>query len=296
MRSRPSSHPGERRQRNLLETKHTDRPDVRHAAAELAADLRDYVEWMVDCGADSLPATPLESAPGLMGSSGPVQPRPYVANTPPQAQGQRRDLQPPARPTEPGARPLRRIKPGDSPLAALRQELGDCQRCALHESRQNLVFGVGNECADLVIVGEAPGRDEDRTGIPFVGRAGQLLTRMLFAIGVPRDEAYICNVLKCRPPQNRDPQSEEVATCSPFLKRQIEAIQPKAIMTVGKFASQSILGVELSMGRMRGTTRSFHGIPVVPTYHPAYLLRNPVAKQATYEDLLRVKALLRGGL
>ena len=142
-------------------------------------------------------------------------------------------------------------------------------------------------------MGEAPGRDEDLTGEPFVGRSGQLLTRMLAAIGLRRDEAYICNVLKCRPPQNRDPAPDELATCSPFVIRQVQAIEPRVILTVGRFASQTVLGSEESMGRMRGQTHSWQGFPVVPTYHPAYLLRNPAAKRDAWEDLLRVRALLR---
>jgi DNA polymerase len=153
---------------------------------------------------------------------------------------------------------------------------------------------VGSETADLVIIGEAPGRDEDLTGEPFVGRSGQLLTRMLAAIGLRRDDAYICNVLKCRPPQNRDPEPDELATCSPFVIRQVQAIEPKVIMTVGRFASKTVLGCEESMGRMRGQTHAWQGFPVVPTYHPAYLLRNPAAKREAWEDLLRVRALLRG--
>ncbi len=177
-------------------------------------------------------------------------------------------------------------------MDAVRADLGECTRCGLHQGRRNIVFGVGNPNAEVVVVGEAPGRDEDLTGEPFVGRSGQLLTRMLAAIGVARQEAYICNVLKCRPPRNRDPEPGEVATCSPFMTRQITLIAPKVIITTGRFASQSVLGLDMSMGRMRGTLRSFCGIPVVPMYHPAYLLRNPSAKRAAYEDLLQVKALL----
>jgi uracil-DNA glycosylase len=180
-------------------------------------------------------------------------------------------------------------------LDALRVELGDCRRCELYQGRRNIVFGVGNPSASLVVVGEAPGRDEDLTGEPFVGRSGQLLTRMLQAIGMAREDAYICNVLKCRPPRNRDPEASEIATCSPFMTRQIEAIAPKVIITTGRFASQTVLGLDLSMGSMRGTIRSFHGVPVVPMYHPAYLLRSPAAKRQAYEDLLTVKSILSEG-
>ncbi len=157
------------------------------------------------------------------------------------------------------------------------------------------MFGVGSPQAEIVVVGEAPGYNEDMTGEPFVGRAGQLLTRMLAAIGVRRENAYICNVLKCRPPRNRDPGPAEIAACSPFMVRQVKAIGPRVILTTGKFASQVILGLDQSMGQMRGSVRSYHGVPVVPTYHPAYLLRNPAAKRATWDDLLRAREIIRAG-
>jgi DNA polymerase len=182
---------------------------------------------------------------------------------------------------------------GSVELDAIRSELGDCTRCALSERRRNIVFGVGSPEARLVIVGEAPGRDEDMTGIPFVGRAGQLLTRMLAAIGMAREDAYICNVLKCRPPGNRDPEPQEIATCSPFMGRQVDAIAPKVVLTVGKFASQMVTGLDQRMGQMRGKVFDYRTIPVVPTYHPAYLLRNPSAKGDAYRDLLTVQRLLR---
>jgi DNA polymerase len=185
-------------------------------------------------------------------------------------------------------------KTGAEDLAAIRADLGDCRRCKLCEGRTNIVFGVGSPSARLVVVGEGPGFHEDRTGEPFVGRAGQLLTRMLAAIGLRRDEVYIANVVKCRPPENRDPQPDEIAACSPFLVRQLEAIAPDLIVTVGRFSSQVICGLDVSIGRLRGTVRSFRGVPVVVTYHPAYLLRNPAAKRQAWEDLLVARAVLRG--
>ncbi|MDP6943270.1 MAG: uracil-DNA glycosylase, partial [Myxococcota bacterium] len=257
---------------------------VRQAVAELASDLRAWLEYAEETGADFLPwepPTPRQAAPAPPPQARPPQSRPQTQPPAPAPTQSRRPR--PSAPSQGGA------------LDAIRAELGDCRRCGLHEGRRNIVFGVGNPSADVVIVGEAPGRDEDMTGEPFVGRSGQLLTRMLEAIGVAREDAYICNVLKCRPPRNRDPQADEIATCSPFMTRQIQAIAPKVIITSGRFASQTVLGLELSMGRLRGTIRSFHGVPVVPMYHPAYLLRNPSAKRQTYEDLLTVKSILLEG-
>jgi len=184
---------------------------------------------------------------------------------------------------------------GRETLDAIRADLGICTRCALSQGRKNIVFGVGNPAAELVIVGEAPGRNEDLTGEPFVGRAGALLNRMLQAIGLDRNTVYICNVLKCRPPNNRDPMPDEIATCSPFMHRQLDSIAPRAILTVGRFASVNIMGRDASMGELRRSTGSIRGIPVVATYHPAYLLRNPSAKRKTWDDLLRVRDLLKSG-
>jgi DNA polymerase len=178
--------------------------------------------------------------------------------------------------------------PGAETLAAIRADLGDCQRCPLGKTRQTLVFGVGNPHARLVLVGEAPGREEDETGEPFVGEAGRLLDRMLFAMGLQRDEVYICNVLKCRPPNNRDPEALEVATCEPFLVRQLAAIQPKVILALGRFAVQTLLQSKTPIGRLRGSWHEYHGIPLMPTYHPAYLLRNPLGKREVWSDIKQV--------
>ena len=174
----------------------------------------------------------------------------------------------------------------------IRTDLGDCTRCRLCEKRKSIVFGVGNPDADLVIVGEAPGRDEDHQGEPFVGRAGQLLTRMLEAIGLSREEVYICNVIKCRPPENRNPLPDEVESCEPFLIRQLLSLRPKMILAMGKFAAQTLLATDERISSLRGHFREYQGIPVMPTFHPAYLLRNPSQKRAVWEDLQKVHQAL----
>jgi DNA polymerase len=184
--------------------------------------------------------------------------------------------------------------PGES-LDAIRADLGDCQRCGLAVSRKNLVYGVGNPHARLVLVGEAPGWEEDRKGEPFVGEAGRLLDRILLAMGMQRADVYICNVLKCRPPDNRDPQPEEVATCEKFLVRQIAAIKPQVIVALGRFAVQSLLQSKVPISRIRGEWQSYQGIPLMPTYHPAYLLRNPEGKRDVWEDMKEVMRRLHNG-
>ena len=179
-------------------------------------------------------------------------------------------------------------------LAEILDDLGDCQGCGLAATRTRLVYGVGNPNARLVMVGEAPGRDEDLKGEPFVGEAGQLLDRILLAMGMQREDVYICNVLKCRPPQNRDPQPDEVATCETFLKRQIAAIRPQVIVGLGRFAVQSLLKSKVPISRLRGEWQSYEGIPLMPTYHPAYLLRNPEGKRDVWEDMKEVLRRLQG--
>ena len=181
---------------------------------------------------------------------------------------------------------------GAAGLKLLRDEIGDCQRCKLAPSRTNLVYGVGNPDADLVFVGEAPGADEDAQGEPFVGKAGQLLTKMIEAMGYSRSDVYICNVLKCRPPGNRNPEPDEVASCEPFLKRQLAAIRPRMIVALGKFAAQCLLRDDTPITRMRGSFRTYEGIPLMPTLHPAYLLRDPSKKKLAWEDLKAVNAAL----
>ncbi len=178
-------------------------------------------------------------------------------------------------------------------LAALRDEIGDCTRCKLHRlGRSQVVFGVGNPEADLMFVGEAPGHDEDLQGIPFVGRAGQLLTKIIEAIGLTRDDVYIANVIKCRPPENRNPEPDEVATCQPFLFRQIESIAPRVIVALGSFAAKTLLSTEAPISRLRGRVYDLKGAKLVCTFHPAYLLRSPDRKRDTWEDMKKVREIL----
>jgi len=180
-----------------------------------------------------------------------------------------------------------------SALAAIRADIGDCTRCKLHQlGRRQVVFGVGNPRADLMFVGEAPGHDEDVQGIPFVGKAGQLLTKIIEAIGLKRDDVYIANVIKCRPPQNRNPEPDEVDTCEPFLFRQIDTIQPKVVVALGKFAAQALLRTLDPISRLRGRVYDYRGVKLVPTFHPAFLLRNPESKREVWEDMKVVRKLL----
>ena len=195
--------------------------------------------------------------------------------------------------TDDAPRPPRITDPAAA-LVALREEIGDCTRCVLHTlGRKQVVFGVGNPAAALMIVGEAPGADEDQQGEPFVGKAGQLLTKIIEAIELKRSDVYIANVIKCRPPGNRNPEPPEVATCSPFLLRQIDIIQPKVIVALGTFAAQTLLQVDTPISRLRGRVHPFRGgIRLVPTFHPAYLLRSPDKKRDVWEDMKLVRGLL----
>ena len=171
-------------------------------------------------------------------------------------------------------------------LDAIREDLGDCRRCRLFEGRKTIVFGSGNPNAELVFVGEGPGADEDEQGLPFVGRAGQLLTEMIEkGMKISRSEVYICNIVKCRPPQNRKPERDEVSACRPFVERQIHAIQPKVICALGATAAETLLGTRQSMGSLRGQWYEFQGFPLIVSYHPAFLLRDPTKKRESWEDL-----------
>ena len=180
-------------------------------------------------------------------------------------------------------------------LETVREELGECQRCRLSKTRKNIVFGEGNEKARLVFVGEGPGYEEDFRGRPFVGKAGQLLTRIIDAIGMKRDEVYITNVVKCRPPHNRAPWPDEIACCYPFLTQQLRIIRPAVICALGNAATQTLLGTDAGISTVRGTFQSWESIRVMPTFHPAYLLRNPERKRETWEDMRAIqKELARG--
>jgi len=196
-------------------------------------------------------------------------------------------------PELPDSRPM----PGDEKLKEkqlfeLRAAIGDCRRCGLAAKRTHVVFGTGSPCAKVMFVGEGPGRDEDLQGQPFVGAAGELLTKIIVAMGLKRREVYIANVVKCRPPGNRDPEPDEVETCIEFLKNQIEIIAPGVIIALGRVAAQSLFETDEKIGSLRGRFRQFHGIPVMPTYHPAYLLRYSKAKETVWKDVQQVMAML----
>src|SRR5579872_1026185 len=180
---------------------------------------------------------------------------------------------------------------GDT-LLKIREDLGDCTRCKLHKTRKNIVFADGNPKARLVFVGEGPGADEDAQGLPFVGRAGKLLTQMIEAMGLKRQDVYICNVVKCRPPENRLPEKDEIAACSPFLLRQLGVINPKVICALGSCSAQTLLQTTQGISRFRGEWFDYHGAKFIATYHPAYLLRNPPAKSEVWKDLQKVMAHL----
>ncbi|MDA8430040.1 MAG: uracil-DNA glycosylase [Geobacteraceae bacterium] len=196
------------------------------------------------------------------------------------------------------SKPAAEVGEGPESLEKIRKTLGDCQRCKLGKTRKNLVFGVGNPQARLVFVGEGPGADEDAKGEPFVGAAGKVLNRLITNMGLKREEVYICNIVKCRPPGNRDPEPDEVATCSPFLRRQLQSINPEVIVALGKPAAQTLLGTNDAISRLRGKFRDFNGIPLMPTYHPSFLLRkqgegSTDAFWEVWDDMTQVLRLLK---
>ena len=245
---------------------------------QLAAQLRAHLEWRRRFGVESVAAaaTPRTGAAAAPAAAPPDVPTAEVAEQP--------AGEPPRSFEEPAAEPAAESG-GAARLEAVRVELGDCQRCKLAPTRHSLVFGVGSPDAQVVFVGEGPGADEDRQGEPFVGAAGQLLNKMLAAMGLQREDVYICNIVKCRPPRNRDPEPDEVATCKPFLHQQLGAIRPRLIVALGKPAAQCLLQSTAPIGALRGRWHDFEGIPLMPTYHPAALLRNEGYKRPTWEDL-----------
>jgi len=240
-----------------------------HAVA--AASLREYVAALQESGLDGIPVAMAGATPIVAATS--------VISAPPLETCVSKD-----QPRE--------------PLEKIRTELGECQRCKLGKTRKNLVFGVGNPHARLVFVGEGPGADEDLKGEPFVGAAGQVLNRIITAMGLKREDVYICNVVKCRPPGNRDPEQDEIAACSSFLLRQLKSIQPEVVVALGKFAAQTLLETKEPISRLRGKFRDFHGIPFMPTYHPSYLLRRQGegsmdAFWEVWDDMAQVLRLLK---
>jgi DNA polymerase len=189
--------------------------------------------------------------------------------------------------------PLQLTRSRQETLTEIREDLGECTRCKLHRhGRKQIVFGTGSPSAEVMFVGEAPGADEDLQGVPFVGRAGQLLTRMIEAMGFRRDEVYIANVLKCRPPNNRNPEVDEIDQCEPFLFRQIASVQPKVIIALGAFAARTLLKTQDPISRLRGRVYSYRGAQLIPTFHPSFLLRSPAYKREAWEDLKNALALL----
>jgi uracil-DNA glycosylase family 4 len=249
-------------------------PD-RQIVSEIAQQLDAYGRYFQAAGLEEVgPAVPARAARSH--GSGGETPHPPVAPV----------VITPLAPPPPAADSAEALKD-------IRDDLGDCTRCRLHEGRTHLVFGTGNPRARLMFVGEAPGQDEDEQGLPFVGRAGQLLTKMIESMGLKREEVYIANVLKCRPPGNRPPRPDEVATCGPFLRRQIASIHPDVLCTLGSFAAQAVLRREEKISAIRGKFFLVDGVTVLPTYHPAYLLRNPGEKRTVWEDLQKIMAVLK---
>jgi uracil-DNA glycosylase len=243
--------------------------ELRHELRRLTAAFRTHLELRGRWGAVGVPRGSSRPAGAVAAVAPPAASAPIAAVSPP---------------IRPAALALS--------LAAVREELGDCTRCKLSAGRKSIVFGVGNPGADLVFVGEGPGADEDARGEPFVGAAGQLLDKMIAAMGFARSDVYICNVVKCRPPYNRNPEPDEVAACEPFLKGQLGAIKPRMIVALGKFAAQSLCREQTPISRLRGNFRTYEGIQVMPTYHPAFLLRTPEAKRQAWSDLQAVLAAL----
>jgi len=248
-------------------------PSAPEAVAALAADLRGWIEYQRASGGRTSWGTPPEL---------PEAAAPEAAPRPPA----------PAPPKQPAPAPSAPPRPAPA-LPVLEQSLVDCSRCRLSERRTQVVFGVGSPTADVMFVGEGPGYHEDKQGEPFVGAAGELLTRIINnVLRLDRSDVYIANVVKCRPPNNRDPRPDEVSTCSPFLWRQVEIIRPAVVVALGRFAIQTLLESQQSVGRLRGRAHPFRGSVLVPTYHPAYLLRNPADKRKVFEDMKIVRAEL----
>jgi uracil-DNA glycosylase len=272
----------------------------------IVEDVRRHLRWQEEVGGQVLLAgrtgeTPSSAPLGLptqnrsssippsaAGKVGPLGDRPHVSQgvmaSPHLPEAAAR---PSAVPPPPQTGVLTPVTPSAT-LDEIRRDLGDCSRCKLCKGRTQIVFGTGNPKAELVFVGEGPGADEDAQGVPFVGKAGQLLTKMIEAMGFSRDDVYICNVVKCRPPNNRNPEPDEIAACEPFLIAQLHSIQPKVIVALGKFAAQTLLRDSTPITRLRGQWREYAGIPLMPTFHPAYLLRSPQEKKKAWLDLQQV--------
>ncbi len=263
---------------------------------EIRAYLRFFEEMGIEHVRTDLPGTPVPSSQCSVASARVVAREPAKSVEMPRRESPAKVAAP--RHDVPAASQLGFYIPpaitGD-PEAAMKEvraDLGDCVRCKLHPYRTNIVFGTGNLRAELMFVGEAPGADEDEQGIPFVGRAGQLLTKIIESIGLRREDVYIANVIKCRPPQNRNPEPDEVEKCNPFLFRQIDVVQPRIICALGKFAAQTLLNTAAPITQLRGKFFDRFGVKIIPTFHPSYLLRNPAAKREVWEDMKAVRQML----
>jgi len=249
---------------------------TRHSVqSHLAASLTAYLQDLQESGVDGIPAELMTAAPS--------------ENTPHRAASAEHCR-------EHGMNDQLTAPEKHETLEQIRKNLGECQRCKLGETRKNLVFGVGNPKARLVFVGEGPGADEDAQGEPFVGDAGKMLNRIIAAMELKREDVYICNVVKCRPPQNRPPETDEVSACSPFLLRQLQSIRPEAIVALGSSAAQALLQTKVPISKLRGKFHDFHGMPLMPTYHPSYLLRtggNSDSFWSVWDDMTQVLQLLK---
>jgi uracil-DNA glycosylase family 4 len=265
--------------------------------SELTRHLRAFLEALQVWGVHYIPVDrSLEHRSPEFGSPEPSAPRPPGSSSPSQAsQVAESTLSHHIPSPELQATHFPLALPGIplASLAELEAVAKPCTLCRLHQGRTHVVFGVGNPQAELMFVGEAPGRDEDLQGEPFVGRAGQLLTRIIEAIGMKRQDVYITNVIKCRPPNNRNPEADEIARCEPYLIRQIELVQPRLIVALGTFAAQSLLKTKRPISQLRGRFHTYQGVRVMPTFHPAFLLRNPEHKRAVWEDMQAVQRELR---
>ena len=261
--------------------------DERDELIELVRRLRQNLAWQRGGGVVGLP----RGRPTRGGGRAAIpdeRPRTVAASTAVAPPPERPRAEAPEIPAAPVAAHTHADGQGAAGLAVIRTDLGDCQRCKLAPTRKNIVFGVGNPNSPLVFVGEGPGENEDLQGEPFVGKAGELLTKMIVAMGYQRDEVYICNIVKCRPPGNRNPEPDEIAACEPFLIRQLGAIAPRMIVALGKFAAQTLLRSTAPISSLRGRFKDYQGIPLMPTFHPAFLLRNPSAKREVWSDLQQV--------
>jgi uracil-DNA glycosylase len=261
----------------------------------LLDSVRDYLEQLAEEGLEGLPAT---AAPRAAAPKAAAPAASALEASAPAPDGVSSRAAAAASPSRPAPAPIELLSryPGLEKTATLEELsafIGDCQRCKLAPLRTHLVFGVGNPHSDLMFVGEAPGADEDARGEPFVGRAGQLLTDIIErGMGLRRADVYICNVIKCRPPDNRNPEPDEVAACEPFLMRQIDLVQPRAIVALGTFAVQALLKVKTPISRLRGNWHEVRGVKLMPTFHPAYLLRSPGEKRWVWQDIQEVMKLL----